>query len=416
MNRKHQLHPMLFLLTLLGTCLSCVAQAFAAPAIADYTAYPPFLSQQTTSNVLIILDNSLSMNEFAYKVVGQQHNDTNADHSYDATKTYYGYFDSSELYLYSTNAGGHFYVDAAGTWSGNFLNWLTMRRIDIVKKVLVGGKATPRSGGTQNYLLVDQGGMNDFYKYATVNNTLAPFSGTRCFQVGLNGTNLKVNTNTSGTCSTNAFTAGTYNIKIKYSDSDEPTGLVQRTWDSIRFGLMVFNDDGTKYEDGGNTNKDGGYMMDWMKTGNENKLNAGNNVITRIENMAPSTYTPLAETLYEATRYFGIQTSAYNNDNYSAHDPIASGCQKNYVLLLTDGESTKDRNIPGGTGHITAEPRWHPLVPHIPSMLGRKWTPLRPTKDTPVSGCLCLQTELPHTLCREHTISREWPTGHIQQI
>ncbi len=49
------------------------------------------------------------------------------------------------------------------------LNWLTMRRVDIIRKVLVGGKTQPRSAGTANYLFPTEDPDRDFYK--SYNNT-----------------------------------------------------------------------------------------------------------------------------------------------------------------------------------------------------------------------------------------------------
>ncbi len=53
-------------------------------------------------------------------------------------KKYYGYFNPDGRYTYSSNVFRR--DDAAGAWSGNFLNWLTMRRIDVLRKALMGGK------------------------------------------------------------------------------------------------------------------------------------------------------------------------------------------------------------------------------------------------------------------------------------
>jgi hypothetical protein len=39
------------------------------PTMADYAAFPPFMSATVEPNVLVILDNSTSMSEFAYKEV-----------------------------------------------------------------------------------------------------------------------------------------------------------------------------------------------------------------------------------------------------------------------------------------------------------------------------------------------------------
>jgi type IV pilus assembly protein PilY1 len=64
----------------------------------------------------------------------------------------------------------------------------------------------------------------------------------------------------------------------------------------------------------------------------------------------------LAETYYEAVRYFRAQSSAFNRQNYSRLDPIQVRCQKNFVLLITDGESTKDQNLPGTCFHHGRHP------------------------------------------------------------
>jgi type IV pilus assembly protein PilY1 len=308
-----------------------------AQTMADYTAYPPFVSGQITANVLIMLDNSGSMNEFAYKTAGNGGSSSSPDTSFDPNTTYYGYFISSANYSYSTAAGGHFYEDASGGWNGNFLNWLTMRRIDVIRKVLVGGKAIPRISGSPNYLVVGDSDR-DYYKRYSVANTYAPFSSTRCFN--LDNGEISVSTETDGSCS--SFSS-TYNIKALFNNTDEPLGVVQATWDRIRFGLMYFNDTGSKYEDGGGGNYDGGFMQDWVQG-----PGANTNLVTSIENTDPSTYTPLAESLYEATRFFRAGFGAYTNANYASNDPVQYGCQNNFVLIVTDGEATKDQNITGG--------------------------------------------------------------------
>ena len=64
-------------------------------------------------------------------------------HSYQ----YYGFFDSNKCYTYNT-ASNQFNPSAladkitnfcSGAWSGNFLNWATMTRMDVVRKILYGG-------------------------------------------------------------------------------------------------------------------------------------------------------------------------------------------------------------------------------------------------------------------------------------
>lgn len=59
---------------------------------------------------------------------------------------YYGYFDSYKCYTYANDlfSPSHFTTNkrcgGAGEWSGDYLNYLTMSRIDALRKVLYGGK------------------------------------------------------------------------------------------------------------------------------------------------------------------------------------------------------------------------------------------------------------------------------------
>jgi type IV pilus assembly protein PilY1 len=72
------------------------------------------------------------------------------DTTYNHSINYYGYFDYSKCYQYD----GTKYVPTAVTankycaaqWSGNFLNWATMARVDIVRKVLYGGFRSTDTG------------------------------------------------------------------------------------------------------------------------------------------------------------------------------------------------------------------------------------------------------------------------------
>lgn len=52
-------------------------------------------------------------------------------------------------------------------------------------------------------------------------------------------------------------------------------------------------------------------------------------------------YTPLARSLYEITQYFQGSNASYGGASYTS--PILYRCQKNYAVLLTDGDATEDR-------------------------------------------------------------------------
>ena len=110
--------------------------------------------------------------------------------------------------------------------------------------------------------------------------------------------------------------------------------------EGIRFGLMVFN-----------ANGQGGKVTAniLVPTANGNLTYDKNVVFKALSEINAANvveWTPLAETLYEAMLYFRGGQSYYNpgityhSSNYQ--NPIQYWCQKNYVILITDGAPTHD--------------------------------------------------------------------------
>ncbi len=323
-----------FEITITGSASDCLAN------LDDNTAYPAFVLEQESvqPNILLIYDNSGSMYEFAYKDAGKSQSRPNQDISYNSGTTYYGYFECNAniipriMYSYdSTNQ--YFYKSLGGTWDGCFLNWLTMRRVDVARKVLVGGKVIPRDTSATNLLIAAEGPNRNFWK-AAAGQTYRVYS-LGGYEV------IRVCTDPGqGNCGSGDGTI--YRVVINVGNT-VPEGVIQETYNDVRWGLMFFNYQGRKFENNGASQKDGGYI----KTELGGPLN---DLVTNIQNEDPNTWTPLAETFYEAIRYFQRTNSAYNSgvDYSTLPDPIQYWCQDNFVIVLTDGESTKDRNIPGG--------------------------------------------------------------------
>ncbi len=323
------------LISCFGALLTLFAQRglAAEPSMATYTAYPIFQLNTVAPNILIILDNSASMNEQAY------------DGPYDHSIAYYGYFESYKKYRYGSNI---FVRDPGGPWDGNFLNWLTMRKIDVARKVLMGGLATSRMG-TGNQTNIGEApsivGYDFIKSYTdTVADDVTPFDETTTFSYLMDGGNFYVN-------------AGVYVIKVDKDMNTYPdeapsfvdgniAGVLQKIGDKARWGNMFFN-----YGTGHNGS--GGSVLSTIGT-NMTSL------ITDLQNTSCNTWTPLAEALYVATQYFKQEdpeanleypTGAAPNSNVG-DDPYYNGveyvhCAKSFVLLLTDGMSTMDMLIPG---------------------------------------------------------------------
>ncbi len=173
--------PLLFAVVALFT-----HAALSATNSGSFTAAPPFVATNVGKpNVVIALDISGSMKAVAYRDVsagGWSNSDTLHD-DFDPARSYFGYFNSASSYRYDAAASKRFFVEdnAAGTWNGNFLNWLTMRRMDVARKVLVGGKVRDRDGevidGDTWYVVEGQNEPEDrsFRKASAVGSTVSPF-------------------------------------------------------------------------------------------------------------------------------------------------------------------------------------------------------------------------------------------------
>jgi Tfp pilus tip-associated adhesin PilY1 len=156
-----------FMATLYCIILLAIGPVALAQTTQDYTAAPPFLDANLSKpNVVIALDISGSMKEPAYGQAGINWR-TGVHNDYDPDKRYFGYFDADADYDYAAETGKQFFYEKlSGPWDGNFLNWLSMRRMDVVRRVLVGGKIDNRSGteiaGQRWYILE---GQNEPYDY-----------------------------------------------------------------------------------------------------------------------------------------------------------------------------------------------------------------------------------------------------------
>ena len=75
-------------------------------------------------------------------VIDDTYKDAISDHGYFNSSTCYDYNATNNRFEPQSAAFGTNLHYCSGRWSGNFLNWATMARIDILRKVLYGGKRT----------------------------------------------------------------------------------------------------------------------------------------------------------------------------------------------------------------------------------------------------------------------------------
>jgi len=135
---------------------------------------------------------------------------------------------------------------------------------------------------------------------------------------------------------------------------------------SINVGLLVFDTDRSNPRRAGLDRVDGGAVIFPMED-----INIGRTAFMDTINALadPDTWTPLSESYHEALRYFGglpvgygatsvpLSVAGVQDGSGNYVSPITNECQKNSIIVLTDGEATNDSLnaaelglLPGFTG------------------------------------------------------------------
>ena len=353
-------------------------------AMTDYCLVPPYVIQNVAPNVMVVVDNSGSMFLFSY-FDGFTTNDPIDDNLCTSSSDpctgfttpgtypnykYYGYFNPDYWYAYSSN---RFYAAAPKTgsgisgaraknsteWDGSFLNWLTMRRIDVIRKVLTGGKKTTGEGSGYERLLGEVADCDSRGRYKRIANAdnYTPYSGTRkiyvntaggsCNGSGSGTSSFSVRNDSAGGDGTGS--EGTFNVAVRVPIPVE--GVLQSVVGTrARIGLSFYHVNSSTPQ--------GGYVRVSVSGGSLSST------VNEINLTRPSANTPLAETLWTVTGYFAQQASIeggpgprYNpsdftinnsNDpyNYGTGTPRWPSCSKSYVLYITDGEPCADGYLP----------------------------------------------------------------------
>ncbi|MBX3302762.1 MAG: hypothetical protein KF693_11160 [Nitrospira sp.] len=437
----------------MGLFVGCLAGPGAglAQTMDQYYSVPPFISEQVAPNIILLLDNSGSMAlracDATWCGVLAGGGITPVNQNFVASTTYGGLFDSLACYTYNTTnsrfeeaakkatvASG---CPATTQWDGNLLNWATFLRIDALKKSMSGGDCAvtraadgtcPPSGNPakitikaqQRFDVASRGhfavtlpsaGVNGYQnRIPTAATPGTPGTIYIQYRGGINGmggsfcidNDATTPGDTATTCTDgDGFAETQYWLRI-VRDS-EPTGIIQQVGPQARFGLFEFKSptagDGGRMLVGAGSRQTIGFDSSTVKTFNTNTAA----MLDAVQETFPSTWTPLAESLYETVRYVAQINSAYQTSSYvypiayspgvafkgngagsigtneissltgsevcppgyitnacgrdpyffgSNHTPawatnsVQVSCCKTFVLLVTDGEPTQDLNIP----------------------------------------------------------------------
>jgi type IV pilus assembly protein PilY1 len=128
---------------------------FAAHAVPlSLTPLPPYLAE-TKGSPMVMLNISRDHQLFykAYNEYTDLDGDGVPELQYKHSYRYFGYFDNKRCYVYNTSTNRYVptrlenastatnptYCGSTNEWHGNFLNWATTTRMDVVRRILYGG-------------------------------------------------------------------------------------------------------------------------------------------------------------------------------------------------------------------------------------------------------------------------------------
>ncbi|MEQ1439527.1 PilC/PilY family type IV pilus protein [Fontimonas sp. SYSU GA230001] len=307
--------PRSFLLRLLAALTVAIASGRSADAQITLADTPLFLSTSVTPNVMLLFDNSGSMDNMMWT---------------DGFDPGVAYTDWSR----SCNSGNSCWSASDGNV---FLSEVPRGNCPS------GYKQGRRSNGSTRCLRLPDpvGSGNTRYSGAYLNYLFDTF--------GQNCPN-------SGSCSAKSvnLTSGVIPLETRLMTAKNVSTTLVSDNAELRWGLARFNQPaGNNGAPGGRVVQNCGAPIASVNSG-INGLNADSN-------------TPLAETFYEITRYFRGLSSYYNN-GVSYTSPIQYRCQRNFVVVVTDGFPTYDNTFPNddpddAADTLRALPNWDNLAP-----------------------------------------------------
>lgn len=444
MNRRTNARRASLFLAVVGLC--ALSSHSFAQSNADYTAQPQFISNTVTPNILIIMDNSGSMSNRACEAAScgvLPDGTTSTVTTFVATTRYNGFADPLRCYTWDAtdNRFENGTVKAAlntpcpGTeYDGNFINWATFRRFDAVKKAMTGGNCyhptaspvrntdgTCKPYGTPSLPTVkaqnigtnqettpgvpNAGGTGDTTYVGRIPTATYPGNPANIFIQFEGDGDMCIDDDVGTGCPDGGGMAETELNEIAFAMYSEPTGVIQQVGAKARFGLAVFNGsaslDGIQVLTGIGSRQSINFSGTSVETFNTNTAA----MIDSVDESSPATWTPLAESLYDAVRYVaqlnsnyypasyvypiafsgsggvnfatsgvgsigtsevsslsgsetcpaGYISNACGRDPYffgSNHTPAWAStsqqvvCCKTFVIVFTDGEPTQDLNVP----------------------------------------------------------------------
>lgn len=150
--------------------------SYSNAALDDYSIAqkPLYMGQSQPPLMMMVMSRDERLFTKAYSDYTDLDGDGLIDTTYNDSFSYAGYFDSKLCYGYgngrfeaerNTVGSGH-RCEQENVWSGNFLNWVTMSRLDVLRHVLYGGL---RSTDTKDETVLERAHIpNDLHAWVKV--------------------------------------------------------------------------------------------------------------------------------------------------------------------------------------------------------------------------------------------------------
>lgn len=203
--------------TLAATALAVGLSAGSAQAL-TISDSPLFLTSAAEPLIMLTMSNDEQLYHKAYTDFDDVDGDNLIDVGYKDTINYSGYFDTKSCYNYNSGSseferaaaaagsnGHHCSGVTGGRWSGNFLNWVSMTRMDVLRQVLYGGyRSTDTSSATvlerayvspDNHAWVKLYSRSDLNEYTPYDTGTYPTGITMCNVTPLGGSTAYSETN-----------------------------------------------------------------------------------------------------------------------------------------------------------------------------------------------------------------------------
>ncbi|WP_419535099.1 pilus assembly protein [Endozoicomonas sp.] len=383
------------------------------PVFGNVSIYSSSPSQGTTSSPPLILF-AMSFDHELFKKAYSDYSDVDGDGGmdvvYDNSIDYYGYFEPNWCYNYgsgrfqpvsaATGANSHFCTTPAAPWSGNFLNWASMTRMDLIRKVLYGGK---RSTDTPTQTVLERAEIPfDFHAFGKIYNgpdvnRLTPYTSGAITLCNLsdraNGAPLlRVRTSADATWGAlrgrrcEGASVADFNVRVEachatlsssgcvqYGSVRKPIGLIQQYHDQVEFGLV--SGSFARNTGGGVLRKNISFATDEFDQGNGRFIN-NSGMISTIDAFRVSEYNysgeryncngsspvscrdwgnPISEIYLEALRYISGRSSPSSDYSVTSssdlnlptptwQDPYTTTnrCANCAIIVLSTGQNSYD--------------------------------------------------------------------------